>query len=907
MSAWEPAATRRPAGGGDLGVDDDSAGVGDTEELAAPAAENREMTAPRSDGRRGELRIYLGAAPGVGKTYAMLEEGRRRAGRGTDVVVGLVETHDRAKTAALLEGMAVLPRARVVHRGAEFTELDVPAVLARAPEVVLVDELAHTCAPGSPHAKRWEDVEELLAAGIEVISTVNVQHLESLNDVVERITGVRQRETIPDHVVRSAEQVELVDITPEALRRRMAHGNIYRPEKIDASLSNYFRTGNLIALREIALFWVADQVDVALQRYRAAEHIHQVWEARERVVVAVTGGLESATVLRRAARIAKRAGSADLLCVHVLRGDGLATGHPAPLTGLRRLAADVDASFHTVIGDDVPTALLEFARGANATQLVLGTSRRSRLARLFDPGIGARAVADSGSIDVHLVSHDEAARGLRMPGARTPLSTRRRLAGWPLAVLAPAAATGIGVLLRAQTDLSTDVVLFFLATVAVALIGGLGPALLAALLGGALLNFFLTPPLYTFTVADPANIVTIAAMVVVGVLVALVVDRAGRLSAQAAQARTEAAVLAAAARTVLTAPDPLPRLLEQVRETFALTSVAVLESSAASPAPGPGWQVTACAGAPDCTRPAQADLDVEVTDGVHLIAQGRALAAADRRVFETVAGQALLALRQRRAAADASEARRQSDADKLRTALLAAVGHDLRTPLATIKAALSSLRDPHLPLPAEDRAELLATCEESTDRLIALVANLLDSSRLAAGAVTVERGPVGYDEVVSAVLATTSPEAGLDRITVEVAETLPDVTADAGLLERVVANLVDNALRHSAQAPVALRASAYRDRVELRITDTGPGVSRRHAEKLFASFQHLDARRAHNGVGLGLNVARGFTEAMGGTLTAEDTPGGGLTMVISLPAAATPHPDPPDAVTTSPDRGQASG
>ncbi len=871
----------------------------------AEVRDNRRMTAPHSGARRGELRIYLGAAPGVGKTYAMLDEGRRRAERGTDVVVGLVETHDRPKTAALLEGMEVLPRARVSHRGAEFTELDVPAVLARAPEVVLVDELAHSCAPGSPHAKRWEDVEDLLAAGLEVLSTVNVQHLASLSDVVERITGARQRESIPDHVVRSADQLELVDITPEALRRRMAHGNIYRPEKVDASLSNYFRTGNLIALRELALLWVADQVDVALQRYRTAEHINETWEARERVVVAVTGGPESETVLRRAARIAHRAGSADLLCVHVLRGDGLTTsplgGPTRPSVGLRQLAESVDATLHTVVGDDVPTALLEFARGANATQLVLGTSRRSRLARVFDPGIGARAVADSGSIDVHLVTHNQAARGLRLPGARSPLPARRRLAGWPLAVLAPAAATALGVLLRAQTDLSTDVVLFFLATVAVALVGGLGPALLAALLGGALLNFFLTPPLYTFTIADPANIVTVVAMVVIGVLVALVVDRAARLSAQAAQARTEAAVLAAAARTVLTAPDALARLLEQVRETFALTSVAVLERAGGSSAPGPTWQVTACAGPLDCRRPTEADLDVEVADGMHLIAQGRALPATDRRVFEAVGSQALLALRQRRSAAQAAEARRQSDADGLRTALLAAVGHDLRTPLTAVKAALGSLRDPYLSLPAEDRAELLATCEESTDRLIALVANLLDSSRLAAGAVTVDTGPVGYDEVVSAVLAATSPEGGLDRVTVEVDEALPDVRADAGLLERVVANLVDNALRHGADAPVALRASADRDQVELRVTDTGPGVPRRHAEKLFAPFQHLDDRRTQNGVGLGLHVARGFTEAMGGTLTAEDTPGGGLTMVVSLPAADQPHP-----TTESSDREQAT-
>ncbi|MDQ4116793.1 MAG: universal stress protein, partial [Actinomycetota bacterium] len=365
---------------------------------------------------RGELRIHLGAAPGVGKTYAMLGEARRRVERGTDVVVGVVETHGRARTAALLDGLEVLPRRRADGGPGD---LDVEAVLARRPEVVLVDELAHTNAPGGRHAKRWQDVEDLLDAGIDVLSTVNVQHLESLGDVVERITGVRRRETVPDEVVRRADQLELVDITPEALRRRLAHGNVYAAEKVDAALANYFTVSNLTALRELALLWVADEVDVALRRHRAEKNVTDIWETRERVVVALTGGPESETVLRRAARIATRAGQADLMAVHVLRGDGLAGASVTATTTLRRLADDVGASFHTVVGDGgadaVTTALLDFARGANATQLVLGTSRRSRVARLFDPGIGARVVLESGPIDVHMVTHPSAGRGMRLP------------------------------------------------------------------------------------------------------------------------------------------------------------------------------------------------------------------------------------------------------------------------------------------------------------------------------------------------------------------------------------------------------------------------------------------------------------------------------------------------------------
>src|SRR5689334_764536 len=752
--------------------------------------------AGQAEGRttpRGQLRIYLGAAAGVGKTYALLGEGHRRGERGADVVVAFAETHGRPQTAALLDGLEVIPRKRLTYRGATFEEMDTDAVLARKPQIALVDELAHTNVPGSHHEKRWQDVEDLLDAGIDVISTVNVQHLESLNDVVERITGVRQRETVPDEVVRRAEQLELVDITPEALRRRLAHGNVYAAEKVDAALANYFQPGNLTALRELALLWVADEVDVAVQRYRSEKNVQEVWETRERVVVALTGDKESETVLRRAARIAKRSGAADLLAVHVLRGDGLVGAPAAAIPKLRRLAEDVGASFHTVVGgEDVPTALLDFARGANATQLVLGTSRRSRLARMFVEGVGSRVAAESGTIDVHMVTHAEAGRGLRLPALHGSLSQMRKVLGWVLAVALPVAATGLGVLLQEVIGLSTDVVLYFLATVVAALVGGLGPAFLAALLGGLLLNFFLTPPLYSFTIAEPENVVTLGAMVVVGVLVALVVDRAARRAQQAERARAEAALLASFARTVLTRTDPLPRLLEKVRESFGLSSVALLER-------GDEWRCVASSGPLGCRAPEDADVDVAVEEDLHLVGSGGTLAAADRRLLEVVGGQALLALRSQRAAAQAEESRRRAEATETRSALLSAVGHDLRSPLTSIKVAAASLRDPSLHLPADDRLELTATIEESADRLTALVDNLLDSSRLAAGAVTPLLAPVGYDEVAVRALA------GLEvagRVALDIDETLPDVLADAGLLERVVANVVDNALRYAGGAPI---------------------------------------------------------------------------------------------------------
>jgi two-component system sensor histidine kinase KdpD len=833
--------------------------------------------------RRGELRIYLGSAPGVGKTYAMLGEARRRRERGTDVVVGYVETHGRHRTAEAIGDLEVVPRQRLVHRGKDFEDMDVDAVLARNPAVAVVDELAHTNVPGCRNPKRWQDVEELLDAGITVLTTVNVQHLESLNDVVERITGVHQRETVPDEVVRRAEQVELVDITPEALRRRMAHGNVYPAHKIDAALSNYFRPGNLTALRELALLWVADKVDVALQRYRHEHDIDDTWEARERIVVAVTGGPESDIVLRRAARIAARAGSgSELMCLHIMGGDGLSGTSPAALGGLRALAESLGASFHTVVGDDVPAALLDYARGVNATQLVLGTSRRFRVARLFDEGIGARVVQHSGSIDVHMVTHPEAAGGRRRPRLGSPVSRARRLMGWLLAVLLPLAVAATGALGAGTIGQSTMVVAFFLVIVLAAVVGGLGPALFAAVASGLLLNFLFTEPRHSLAISSPTDVATVVGMVLVALMVALVVDRAARRAEQAARAGTEAALLASFARTVLTRADPVPRVLERLREAFSLDSVVLLERVEGQ------WQAACAVGPQPCRRPDDADADVQIDEDVHLAVRGRPLAAHDWRVLEAVAGQALLALRQQRMAAAAAEAQRRAHANELRTALLSAVGHDLRTPLTSIKAAIGSLRDPELRLTASDTAELLAAIEESADRLRALVDNLLDSSRLATGAVVPAHRPVGYDEAVARALAGMD---GAGSVVVEVDERLPPVLADPGLLERVIANVVDNALRHGTgrsgdAADVAVRASVHAGRVELRVVDRGPGLPGGAVDTVFAPFERLgDPATLGPGVGLGLSVAKGFTEAMDGTIAAEDTPGGGLTIVISLPVA----------------------
>ena len=827
--------------------------------------------------KRGELRIYLGAAPGVGKTYAMLGEAHRRLERGTDVVAAVVETHGRAKTAELLDGIEVIPPRHIDYRGTRFAELDVDAVLKRHPQVVLVDELAHTNTPGSKNPKRWQDVDEILDAGITVISTVNVQHLESLNDVVTQITGIEQQEKVPDEVVRAADQIELVDITPEALRRRLSHGNVYASARIDAALSNYFRQGNLTALRELALLWLADQVDAALVKYRSDKHITDTWEARERVVVAVTGGQESETLVRRAFRIASKS-SAELMVVHVVRGDGL-SGVSAPQMGkVRELAASLGATVHTVVGDDVPAALLDFAREMNATQLVVGTSRRSRWARVLDEGIGAAVVQQSAKIDVHMVTHGEVKRG-RSWSSLTP--RHRHTVSWLAALVVPSVICALIVwLLDPYLGVGGESALFFIGVLVVALLGGVAPAALSALLSGLLLNYFLVEPRHTFTIAEPDSAVTIVVLLLVAVAVAALVDGTAKRAREATQASREAELLALFAGSVLRGAD-LSTLLERVRETYAQRAVAILRVT------DDVESVVACVGNDPCVSPASADTAIEVGDDEFwMLMAGRQLAARDRRVLTAVAKQAAGLVKQRELSEEAGRAEAIAQADELRRSLLSAVSHDLRTPLAAAKAAVSSLRSDDVDFSAEDTSELLATIEESIDQLTALVGNLLDSSRLAAGVVAPNLQSVYLEETVQRALVGISKHStgfrsvALDRVKVEVDDAV--AMADAGLLERVLANVIDNALRYAPDSPVRVTASTVGGRVLIAVIDDGPGIPRGTAEQLFAPFQRLGDQDNTTGIGLGLSVAKGFVDAMGGTIQATDTPGGGLTVLVEL-------------------------
>ncbi len=821
----------------------------------------------------GILQVYLGAAPGVGKTFSILQEGRRLTEQGHDVVVGLVESHGRAETARMAAGLEVLPRRRRVHRSVELDEFDLDGLLARHPEWALIDELAHTNAPGSAHTKRWEDVRQILDAGISVLSTVNIQHIESLNDVVQSITGVVQRETIPDSVLRAADQIELVDLTPEALRTRLSSGKIYPAATIDAALSNYFRLGNLTALRELALLWLADEVDVALLAYRDEHGITGKWEARERVVVALPGDAGGETLIRRGARIAARSSGGQLLAVHVASPDGLAEANPAALVAQRALVESLGGSYHQVVGDNTPTALVEFARGVNATQLVIGVSRRSRLtAFLTGQGIGQTVIRASGDIDVHIVSHASVGT-LRLPRSRGALTLRRRLSGFALAVFGLPLLTLVLSPFKNPESLVSDVLTFQLLVVVVALVGGIWPAVLSAVLGGLMLDYFFVNPLYTIAIDNPLRLVALVIFLVVAVLVSLVVDQAASRSRAAKRSAAEAETLATVAGSIIRGENAVEALANRLREVFGMSSVGVNYGGEQL------YEAGSVTGDEDVPRTV-----VELGDGGSVVLRGRDLQATDQRILDAFVSQIEAALLQRELRTAAEGIRPLEEADRLRTALLAAVGHDLRTPLSSATAAVSSLRSTDVAWSEQDRDELLATAEVSLHRLADLVNDLLDASRLQAGVLPITLSTIGLDEIVP--LALDELGVPLGRIRVDVPPDLPAAVCDPALVQRVIVNLVANALRYSPEgSPLLIAASNFGERVELRVIDRGPGIPPTKLARAFQPFQRLGDTDNTTGVGLGLALSNGFMEAMGGSLEAEDTPGGGLTMVISLPAA----------------------
>src|SRR5215218_7192802 len=816
---------------------------------------------------RGNLRIYLGAAAGVGKTFAMLNEGRRRSEYGEDVVVGFVESHGRRKTAEQIGDLEIVPRAQMTYRDSVFEEMDVDAVLARRPQVALVDELAHTNVPGSRNEKRWRDVEALLEAGINVISTLNIQHLESLNDVVEQITAVKQRETIPDEVVRRADELQLVDLTPVALRNRLARGDVYPPERIDTALANYFRPGNLSALRELALAWLADRVDEGLAEYRRRHGIEEPWETRERVLVALTGSSDGDRLIRRAARIAQRS-KGELIAVHVIPQDGLTAPSAELLAQQRELVGELGGTYHEVVGADVGEALLDAARSLNATQIVMGATRRSRWQRLTRGSVIGRVIRESGvAIDIHVISHPEAGseEAFVVPRARRP-GALLAVAGLPLLTLLLAQ-------LRDQLELPSVMLLFLLLVTAVAAIGGLWPGLAAALGGFALVNFYFIEPHHTFTIADAEDVLALFVFLAVGVIVSSFVALAARRAGDGARARAEAEALSR-----LAGSSPAAAVLEGLCRVLGLEGAAVLHRQDG------GWRIEAASGHRVPESPEASTSTIEL-DSEHVLAlTGGPIRSEDQRVLDAFAQELSASVHLGELEVGAETAGTVYAANELRAALLSAVSHDLRTPISAIKASVTSLLQQDIDWTPDACQEFLETIDEETDRLNALVGNLLDMSRLQAGALEISAVPVGLDEVLPAALNSIGVPDG--SVQLDVPETLPRVLADRGLLERALANVISNAIRFSPPgSPARVIAGIVDGTVDVRVIDRGPGVPRTEWDRLFKPFQRLGDSGQSEGVGLGLAVAKGFLEAMGGEIEADDTPGGGLTIVARLRVA----------------------
>jgi two-component system sensor histidine kinase KdpD len=826
--------------------------------------------------RQGRLRVYLGAAPGVGKTVAMLAEGARAAERGRDVHLAGFEGHGRCRTVRAAAPLLAHPAPPYPAR----TEFDLTATLERHPDLALVDELAHRNPDGAAHPHRWQDVAALLEAGIDVVTTLNIAELESLSDVAREITGTPPVATVPDAFVRAAEQIELVDMTPEALRRRLAHGNVFPPEQVDVTLANQFRVENLAALRQLSLLWLADRVEESVRRLRDGATRIGEWETKERVVVGITGAPGNDVVSRRAARIAERSRAA-LVGIHV-RADSRFP--PGSLGEHRHLIEEVGGTYREVAAAarDVAAALVAEARAESATQLVLGASggsgrrRRDRLVR------AVLDAADDG-FDVHVAARPSAAptdprppRAGRRPTIRRPssnLSPARQVTGLAVTAAALPGVTAALIAARGHLGFTSTALCYLLVVVLAATAGGFWPAAAAALAGFVLLNFYFADPVHTFTISNDHDLVALIVFLLVAGVTSFLVDLAARRDAEAARARSAAEALAGMAGSLLREGDPLPQLLDKIVRLFGLAGACVMS--------GEGRQVTAVAGGSPPVRDAPDLLRFDLgADATLLLAPGE-LTSLDRSIVRAFADQVALALESRRLHAEANASVALAQANELRSALLAAVSHDLRTPLAAIKASASSLRSGDVQFSVEDQHALLETIDDEADRLNELVGDLLDMSRIQTGALVVQRRPVSLEEVLSGALE--GLDGQLRRVRLVLPDDLPLVDVDPVLLERALANLVDNALAWApADTSVVVEAAAVGPRVDVRVVDRGPGIDRRDRERVFLPFQRLGDSPNGAGVGLGLAIARGFVEAMGGTLAVDDTPGGGTTMAVSV-------------------------
>jgi len=864
---------------------------------------------------RGKLKIFLGAAPGVGKTYEMLSAARRRRAEGVDVVAGLVETHGRAETEAQMVGLEVVHRRKVEYKGRALDELDIDAVLKRRPQLVLVDELAHTNVEGSRHPKRYMDVEELLAAGIDVYSTLNVQHIESLNDVVARITRIRVRETVPDRVLNVADEVELVDLTPADLIRRLNEGKVYVRAQAQRALRHYFSPGNLTALRELALRRTAERVDEQMLSYMREHAIAGPWAAGERVIVCLDPGPAAANAVRAAKRTADGL-DAELIALYVEteRHAALSEAERGHLAEAMRLAKRLGAEIVTLPGRSVVEEILGFARSRNATRVVLGKSQRSRWFELRHGSIVDDLVRASSGLAVEVVSAEQ--RGANSSAKpdwmrNVPLTPGPYLEG----TLTTALATAVGVAIDRLIVLPNISLVFVVPVMVAAARHGLVPSLWVSTLGVLAFNFFFLPPLYEFTIGDPANVVALFFFMVVAVAASAL---AARTRSQTESARREArttAELYGFSRKIAGVMDLYDLLWTIVTHLARLLNAEIvilmpdegrLESRAAFPPDSDfseadmaaarwSWDADHPTGKGTDTLPGGRWLFVPIRTvrgpvgviGVLALDEGRELGAAERRTLDAVGNQAAIAIERMTLAVDIDSARLGEERERLRSSMLTSVSHDLRTPLASIIGALSSLRSYRDRYDQPTRDELLGTALSEAERLDRFVGNLLDMTRLDAGAIVPKKEAVDAGDLISTTLRRAAPLLKSSKVMTSIAPDIPTLSLDFVLAEQVLFNLLDNAAKYSPEGGrVEIEARRAGNRVEIIVRDEGPGIAAEALNRVFDKFYRADdGDRRRAGTGLGLAIAKGFVEVQGGTLAGHNrSDRSGAEFVVSWPA-----------------------
>ena len=867
--------------------------------------------------RRGKLKVFFGAAAGVGKTYAMLEAAREQRADGVDVVVGYIETHGRAETDALLAGLEILPRQPLEHRGAALTELDLDGALRRRPAIMLVDELAHTNAPGSRHAKRWQDVVELLDAGIDVYTTVNVQHVESLNDVVAKITGVVMRETVPDSVFEQADEVELIDLPPDDLLQRFREGKVYLPGQAQDALENFFRKGNLIALRELALRRTAERVDAQMRVYRREHAIDRIWPTVERILVCVGPSPMSTRLVRGAKRMADQLG-AEWIAAYVETPAQLrlpAETRDSVIQTLR-LAEQLGAQTIRLSGPTMSEALLAYAHDRNVTRLIVGKPRRTRWQRIFLGSIVDTLVQGSGDIDVHVIGGEREEGAPAAPARRPALPT-----DWPAylrAAVVVGLATGVAFGLFPFSELSNLVMVYLLGIVIVAMRTGRGPSLLAAVLSVAAFDFFFVPPRFTFAVTDARYLFTFLVMLIVGLVISGLTVRT-RAQAEAAHHREQRTAALYAMSRELAGTRGVDNLLQvavrHVTDVFQGQVVVLIPGRGAPLAAWSGGQFEVDAnelgvarwvyehrqpaGLGTTTLPGASALHVPLIGSSGPVGV-LGLRPTDRHAMdeperlhqlETFASQTALALERANLATDAQEAEVRIETERLRNSLLSSVSHDLRTPLATITGAVSTILDEGTRLDETTRRELLESVHEEAERLNRLVQNLLEMTRLESGALQLRKDLHPPEEVIGAALSRLGKRLGDRRVTTRVPPDLPLVAMDDVLIEQVLVNLLDNAIKYTpSSSPLDIIATATEQNLTIEVADRGPGLPPGREDKVFEKFYQTEPGEGR-GAGLGLAICQGIVRAHGGRIWAQNLPGRGVAFLFTLPLVA-PSPAP---------------